>query len=160
RDHVGGAGVVAEAAGGRVVELRARRVHRVGARRVDLERIEAGVVLRRGAGRLVDHAVAVVVLPVAADLGVERGHGGVGVVAVVPAGAVEVRVAVAVDVARRVLAAVGGLVAGVDGARRLVVAVDGIAGDAALLVVAALDAVAVDVVLALGVVGREAAAAD
>src|SRR5690606_19929151 len=87
-----------------------------------------------------------------ADLGVE--------VVAVAAAAVRVGIAVAVGVARHLIAAVELFVAGVDGAGLAVAAAHRLAQAAADLQVAQLEAVAVLVVLALAVVGGEAAAID
>src|SRR5262249_15068136 len=152
RHRVARVGHAPQAAGRGVAVHGASGVERVGAGGADVERVEAGRVLRRDAGHLVDLAVAVVVLPVGADLGEERAHRRVVVVAVVASGAVAVGIAVAVGVPGGGRARLGrfdtlgdvALVAGAAG--------DGRAGDAAVARLTDLHPVAVDAVLALGVV--------
>ena len=129
-----GRGVVLARAGGR---------ERVRARRGDGERGRAHVVRRGDAGLLVGEPVAVVVLAVAADLRDLAAHERIGLVAIGAHDAVIVGVAVAVGVARRMITALGGVDAAIDGARVAVLAGDHCAGGAASAEDAFLRAVAV-----------------
>ena len=142
----------------RVIALRRHRRYQVRARGLDRCSRRADVIGRLRAARLVDGAVAVVVLEVAADLAVRAADRGVEIVAVTHADAVVVRVAVAVHIAWMVLASFRALDAAIDGARIVVLARDHRAGRASEAEHAFLASVAVERVGALRVVGRVPAA--
>jgi hypothetical protein len=144
----------------RIVERRRSGIERVDARRRDDERLEARVVRRLRTGHLVDLAVAVVVLAVVAYLDVLRVDRRIAVVAVAPRHAVAVGRTVAVGVAQMVLARPRGFDAAVDGAGHVVVAVEDRALAATEVGVAPFDPVAIDAVLAPGIVEDELAALE
>src|SRR5690606_14163813 len=114
------------AAAGGVVGVGAARVEQEGPAGADVERIRAHVVRRPAALALVDLAVAVVVDEVVAHFAPQRADGRVAIVAVsalLPGRhAEEVDVAVTVEIAGEVLAAVRLLVAAIDRADVVVVA--------------------------------------
>jgi hypothetical protein len=159
-DHVFARGGIHGRARTRVVERGGRRVELVDAALRDEERVEARVVGRFLARRLVDLAVAVVVFTVAAHLDVPRVDRGVVVVAVASRFAMPVGKIVAVGVAQVVLARARRFDAGVDRAGLVVVAVEDRALPAAEVRIASLDAVAVGAVLAARIVEDELTAAQ
>ena len=125
----------------------------------DVERISARVVGDLTAVGFVDHVITVVVDAVAADLFHLRIARSIEVVAIRAARAVVVRLAVVIEIARRVDAVFARLVAAVDRARILVVTRGRRRRDAALRRIARLHTVAHQVVATATVVGGAVAVA-